>query len=413
MQRFLLLTTIICVTATDLTLELMPEHVPAGAVCIDGTPGGFYYKSGEGTKWMLFLQGGGWCYDEEDCYQRSLTDLGSSKVMSGNQTVDGVMSSDCGVNPDFCNFNMVMFAYCDGNSFSGNTDSPVIYKNTKLYFRGKRILDAVLATLSTKYNLHAATEVILAGCSAGGLATYLHTEYFASYFAANNVRLARFKSLSLSGFFLDHPNLDGVAVYRPEIQYIHNLSNASQGGSLNPGCLKAYPTETWKCNFAQYTVPFIESPVMVLNSAYDLWQVQCIYTSELPPGFPNQTDPNHGHCNAMPSWSKCVNNPDNCNDTEIVTMNQYITDFTATLGSNPAYSRAGNGAFIHSCHTHCEAKEDNYYTGITIDNVTMQQAVSKWWNAPDTDPASSHHYSPCYYKTGNTTSRDCNPTCLV
>ena len=41
--------------------------------------------------------------------------------------------------------------------------------------------------------------------------------------------------------------------------------------------------------------------------------------------------------------------------------------------------------------------------------VSMQQAVSKWWNAPVTDPAASHTYSPCHYKM--TSPHKCNPTC--
>ena len=37
-----------------------------------------------------------------------------------------IVSSDCKVNPDFCNFHRVWLAYCDGNSFSGNRDEPVV-----------------------------------------------------------------------------------------------------------------------------------------------------------------------------------------------------------------------------------------------------------------------------------------------
>lgn len=80
-------------------------------------------------------------------------------------------------NPDFCNFNRVYMAYCDGNSFSGNRDEAVVVGGKPLYFRGRRILDAVLSYLMENYNLGAAENVLLTGCSAGGLATYLHTDY--------------------------------------------------------------------------------------------------------------------------------------------------------------------------------------------------------------------------------------------
>lgn len=43
----------------------------------------------------------------------------------------------------------------------------------QIYFRGHRILDAILNALF-KRGLKEATQVLLTGCSAGGLATYLH-----------------------------------------------------------------------------------------------------------------------------------------------------------------------------------------------------------------------------------------------
>merc|ERR1712232_1375046 len=36
------------------------------------------------TKWTIYIQGGGWCYDEKDCYKRSQTNLGSSKYFPEN-----------------------------------------------------------------------------------------------------------------------------------------------------------------------------------------------------------------------------------------------------------------------------------------------------------------------------------------
>lgn len=35
-------------------------------------------------------------------------------------------------------------------------------------------------------------------------------------------------------------------------------------------------------------------------------------------------------------------------------MDQYINDFDAIMANTTTYTKAGNGAFIHSCHTHCE-----------------------------------------------------------
>merc|ERR1711871_554059 len=116
----------------------------------------------------------------------------------------------------------------------------------------------------------------------------------------------------------------------------------------------------------------------------------------------------NGICGAAPSWGPCSQDPENCNITQIGVMNKYIQDFNSIMSSASTYEKPGNGAFIHSCHTHCEAQGDQFFT-FSIDGVTMQQAVSKWWNSDGTDKASAHTYAPCEYKTSS--PHKCNPTC--
>ena len=50
------------------------------AVCLDGSRYGYFWCPGKNgtTAWKISLQGGGWCYDEEGCAERSRTRLGSS-----------------------------------------------------------------------------------------------------------------------------------------------------------------------------------------------------------------------------------------------------------------------------------------------------------------------------------------------
>ncbi len=43
----------------------------------------------------------------------------------------------------------------------------------QLYFRGRRGLDAVIQSLN-ETGMSSATDILVAGCSAGGLATYFH-----------------------------------------------------------------------------------------------------------------------------------------------------------------------------------------------------------------------------------------------
>ena len=73
------------------------------------------------------------------------------------------------------NWNMVIMKYCDGASFSGDNSTVTSYKNSSLFFRGRQIREAMAKDLLEK-GLRNASELIVGGCSAGGLATYLHAD---------------------------------------------------------------------------------------------------------------------------------------------------------------------------------------------------------------------------------------------
>ncbi|KAJ9467005.1 Pectin acetylesterase 3 [Diplonema papillatum] len=407
-------------TLGALDLNLMTDEVASmGAMCLSGTPGGFYYGLGKGAdvnNWLIYFEGGGWCYDERDCYVRSNQSLGNSSYWPPTAGAGGMISQDCNQNPTFCNYSIAYLKYCDGNSFSGNRDAPLVYttpegQSHNIYFRGKRIIDAALSVLKTKYNLGNAGKVLLTGCSAGGLATYLHTEYVHTWFRFNVPNLQVFKAAPISGFFLDHLTVYGQPVYETEMKYIHGLSNASLGGGLNADCVQHYLAtgDDWKCNFAQYTYDFIYTPLFVLNSGLDSWQTGCIYTSDLPENFPNQTGNENGIC-GQGSYAQCQGDPNTkCNDTEIVTMNQYTKDFMSILTGARGSQLDGHGAFIHSCHTHCEAQSGDFTT-FAVNGVTMQKAVDLWWNS-DNEPAAQNSYVPCLHSETNSTNRQCNPTC--
>eukprot|EP00755_Sulcionema_specki_P009715 Sspe_Gene.6470::Locus_2179_Transcript_1_2_Confidence_0.800_Length_1410::g.6470::m.6470/K19882/NOTUM; O-palmitoleoyl-L-serine hydrolase len=261
-----------------------------GAMCLDGTPFGFYYVKAAAPEnkddWQIYFQGGGWCYDEVDCYHRSKTTLGSSAQWPNTSLMDGIMSDNCTINPDFCNFNRVHLGYCDGNSFSGDRTDPVVVEGTKLYFRGKRNILATLTTLMDM-GLRSAKRVLLTGCSAGGLATFLHTDFVHTWLKVNVPTLQVFKSAPISGFFLLHDTIQGLPVYPIEMQYIFNLANST--GGLNAQCiLSVLPEDRWKCNFAEYAYAYTQAPIFPLNSALDSWQTHASTHQPSPPGSPTR-----------------------------------------------------------------------------------------------------------------------------
>jgi hypothetical protein len=267
-----------------------------GAVCLDGSDAAFYLAPASDPKkandWQIYFQGGGWCYNEIDCWGRSnITALGTSKGLQPTVVQGGLMSDDCTSNPDFCNFNRVHIVYCDGNSFSGNRDEPLVVtgldgKAKPLYFRGKRIIDATLQTLLS-LGLDKAENVLLTGCSAGGLATYLHTDYVYNWLVSENVPLKKFRAAPMSGFFLLHNTVENKPVYPEEMKYTFSLHNSTHG--LNDACISDQADEDkWKCNFAELAYQYTQARTFALNSALDKWQTMCIYAAELVPDFPKQ-----------------------------------------------------------------------------------------------------------------------------
>lgn len=116
-----------------------------GAKCLDGTQPGFYYHKGsESEKWIIFFEGGGWCGTPdpntslENCYERSLTDFGSSKNYpeKKNYDGDGLLSNKRDRNKYFYHYSKIYVKYCDGTGHQGFNTEPFTYKGHDLWFRG-------------------------------------------------------------------------------------------------------------------------------------------------------------------------------------------------------------------------------------------------------------------------------------
>lgn len=69
------------------------------------------------------------------------------------------------LNPTFSGFHRVILWYCDGTSFAGALDHPIVNstdgKNVTLYFRGRAVLDALLGKLKKDYGAAAVQMLLL------------------------------------------------------------------------------------------------------------------------------------------------------------------------------------------------------------------------------------------------------------
>ncbi|KAM7507372.1 hypothetical protein LguiA_017825 [Lonicera macranthoides] len=180
---------------SSVNLTRVYSAVAKGAVCLDGSPPAYHFDKGKGKGINNWL-GGGWCNSVEKCSNRSKdpTGLGSSHKMVPRGFY-GILSNSKKDNPNFYNWNRVMVRYCDGLSFTGDADK--VHQGSEIYFRGARVFDAIMEDLLER-GMEDASNALLSGCSAGGLASILHCDKFRALLATE----ARVKCLSDGGYFL-------------------------------------------------------------------------------------------------------------------------------------------------------------------------------------------------------------------
>ncbi|KAL1551313.1 [Wnt protein] O-palmitoleoyl-L-serine hydrolase [Salvia divinorum] len=341
-----LLSTLICSTAqvhgdTLVPLTLLKSAISKGAVCLDGSAPAYSYVEGSGngsSSWMVYLEGGAWCYTLSDCQARSITPFGSSKFMKPYTNFSDIMDLNCTSYPDFCTWHKVYIHYCDGSSFM----SDILHLKANLSFRGARIFNVMMQEMLGK-GMGNAKEAMLVGSSAGGLATMLHCDKFRNLFP----NTSRVKCISDSGFFLYGKDLHAHIIrkyYYGGVVKTHELANA-----LPTTCTSKMDLNL--CLFPEYFAGDIQTPLFILESAFDSFQVRYVV------GF-----------------TSCVRLT-TCNSTEIELMKDFRKTFIKTLfGLKNSSSR---GMFVHSCYRHGHFPFSE--TSISLANKTIREAIADWY----------------------------------
>jgi len=304
------------------------------ALCLDGSPYFYYISVGSSNRFYIYHQGGGWCSDLSDCLQRSKSPLGSSSTWGPTMGFDNDMSRDPKVNSLMYDWNFVYLPYCDGGSFTGNISS----SSPLLYFHGLQIREAVVNSLRANYGLNSATDIVIGGCSAGGLAAYLHVDWYSQKQPSATTR-----GLIDSGFFLDgNYSRDGVPDYEARMNNIYNFMNSK--ASIKSTCNEKLG---YKCLFAYHMIPYITSPIFILNSAYD----------------------------ATMADGACGYSGINFNWNDAATVNgcaNYIRSLMKSLVVPPS------AVFLDSCKHHC-----GEWNSIMISGQTSSSAFKIWYTMGD------------------------------
>eukprot|EP00898_Chlorokybus_atmophyticus_P002121 jgi/Chlat1/290/Chrsp1S03060 len=353
------------------SLVIISPHEHRLAACLDGSPPGYYWRKGKGAaaaRWIIHLEGGGWCYDLAQCAQRARTRLGSSRHWSTTTPTSGILSADPAVNPDFYDSSVVFVNYCDGGSFNGDVAEPANYNGHDVYFRGKYVLEAVMSSLM-KRGLSTAKSVLLTGCSAGGLAVY----YSCDTVRAMLPSTTGLKCMSDAGFFTNTPTVDGQQKLRALFQGVHELQNTT----VSAPCIRSSGSDSrWKCAFPQYLLPNIITPVFVLNSAADTWSLA---HALLPGGT---------HSAVITALSSA---------DRLTAVQKFHADNVAILDDIVGL-QSRHGVFVHACMTHCNSLIDRLWSGLrTADGVRAQAVFADWFfdRVKDTKPVIEKCAYPC------------------
>ena len=233
------------------------------ALCNDFTPAGYYFhKNPLSHNWGVFLEGGGACFSAETCNRRYINretrlrygggeitqpfdvvrawnenNVNRQSIISPlmtsiynltsgqdtNITGTDILSTDCNINPDFCDYNHVLIPYCSsdfwlGNDTRFNTRGNIDFEfapnatDMQFIFKGFVIFQSVICEAIP---INTTGTVLLAGSSSGGIGALNHAKWVKKFLPAAHIRI-----LTDSAWFVNfHDNL-----YRT----FTNLTNISE-----------------------------------------------------------------------------------------------------------------------------------------------------------------------------------------
>ena len=419
MKTAVLLGASICIVRgappTKLTGFVLPQTYADsfGAKCLDGTPPCFAIRPADPSTWVVFFEGGGWCFGDtpadtiSSCIGRAGGGLGSSNgYMNSSQSIGGILSTDPVRNPAYYNATLVFVHYCDGASGTSAATQPVPVPAdfdfsahnpadaadfpwytppstapAQIWFRGRANIIATMSYLRDNAGLDAARTVILTGGSAGATTVFIGADMMRGLLPAT----AHVVAAPDAGYFLDQPRASNSSEfwYREQFQGADSVWNATGAGTLGDACMRYFASEPWRCYLAENNALFTTTPLYVSNSPIDMWALGNILSLGCVPTMNNQSIPAGKAC-APEQWA---------------TLQQWWSTFHATL--SPLLARnARTGAFIPSCFVH-EINVD-YCSGQTLPNcrgwasytvappaggpvVTLSEALPEWVNSVTAD----------------------------
>jgi hypothetical protein len=250
----------------------------ATARCNDGTSFDFQVRlsaTGQTTKWILFLDGGGFCEDfSRSCASRpsSLTSTVANSDRSFTQMKNqGIFNPNKTKNPTFYDANFAYGHYCSSDVWSGATTQrrPTTGSPVGWYFSGQANVRSMFEILIERYGLDDAnpqTRVLFAGTSAGGVGVEVNADAVAKLLP-QTASAGHLKLINDAGVFVDfddpnHRPGEPIPLNVP-IRDVMAQAYNFWAASHNPFCEKAQRQQTLplgRCYFTGVNYPYITQP---------------------------------------------------------------------------------------------------------------------------------------------------------
>ncbi|KAL4467696.1 hypothetical protein ABPG74_013031 [Tetrahymena malaccensis] len=354
MKSLLLFTLLLALFFSQKTpIPFIIIDTPENARCLDGSKPGIYYRAGQNKRnTLIYLEGVGNCagptVDDilENCYQRSFTQIGSSKYRPSffnSSEIEGIFRED---DITFGRWNLLIIPTCEGATYAG--DASVQYKNTTLHFRAQRMLVNIFDYMIKNHELKLNHNVILSGSSAGALGAYQYANFLQKLLPLTDVRI-----VPDSGFFLDSPE-----PFQQIVQVFGNFIKNDHYKTIFPECkYQNNGSDFYKCILPKYSWEFIQTDAFIIGSLYDNWALQYIY--QIP----------------------CYNHFDQCDPETLQFILQYGETYKKLLSNILAF-KPNWGSWLISCGFHDFIQSDWYSNkNFTIPNNsknTGQYSVDQW-----------------------------------
>lgn len=364
----------------DLVVQMMTTP---DIYCNDGTTPGFYFHASESgsDEWVVLLPGGFFCYSNESCYERSVSDQ-LKDFMTGpeegaSKTGEGIMSTDAVNNPYFSQANLVEIKYCSSDCYFGDKEydeSAGLYSE-HLYMHGGKMVTALFTELIEGYGMDAASRVYIAGESVGGIALLGRFDEFVAQLRTEISEQLEVVGISSAGWYLYDRVFEDFDI--PPTVVLNELLDFGNSGNYADASCVSSGIDVLLCFFGTSLSAYIE-------------ESDALYTIQNM--FDNSHAAAEGFMDLLSEPASAITDPFPFEDAELY--------FAQIPANTSAY-------FVPDCRCH-DLISTNDFALVSIDGITLAESVVQFadyrhdegadtarWQLRDSDPSCLECNSVC------------------